>query len=573
MYIDRVPNRNSRPAILLREAWREGNKIRKRTIANLTNWPQEKVEALRRVLKGQSMVGRDEAFFIERSIPHGHVEAVLGTIKRIGLDRLISPKRCGERDLVVAMIAERLLLPCSKLATTRLWHTTTLAEELGVADADEDDVYEAMDWLLSRQGRIEKKLAARHLSEGSLVLYDVTSSYYEGRTCPLACFGHNRDGKKGKLIIVYGVLTDEAGRPVAVEVYPGNTSDPTTVSDQVEKLRRRFGLGRVVLVGDRGMLTQTQIHKLKEYPGLGWISALRSGAIRGLVDGGRLQLSLFDEKNLAEINSPEFPGERLVACYNPILAEERRRKREDLLGATEKELEKIARQVARRTNKPLDKAEIGKKVGKVINRFKVGKHFKVMIQDGAFSFTRKKESIGREKELDGIYVIRTSESAERISAEDVVRSYKKLEQLERAIRCMKGVDLLVRPIYHRTEDHVRAHIFVCVLAYYVEWHMRKALAPLLFDDEDLDEHRKRRDPVKSPKPSASAKRKKTIHLTADGLEIHSFQTLLAELATRCRNWCRTKSDQTGPRFYQLTEPSPLQKRAFELLELYPVNGK
>lgn len=568
MYIDRVPNRNSRPAILLRE----GNKIRKRTIANLTNWPQEKTEALGRVLKGQSMVGRDETFVIERSIPHGHVEAVLGTIKKIGLDRLISSKRCGERDLVVTMIAERLLLPCSKLATTRLWHTTTLAEELGVADADEDDMYEAMDWLLSRQGRIEKKLAARHLSEGSLVLYDVTSSYYEGRTCPLACFGHNRDGKKGKLIIVYGVLTDEAGRPVAVEVYPGNTSDPTTVSDQVEKLRRRFGLGRVVLVGDRGMLTQTQIHKLKEYPGLGWISALRSGAIRGLVDGGRLQLSLFDEKNLAEINSPEFPGERLVACYNPILAEERRRKREDLLGATEKELEKIARQVARRTNKPLDKAETGKKVGKVINRFKVGKHFKVMIQDGAFSFTRKKESIGREKELDGIYVIRTSESAKRISAEDVVRSYKKLEQLERAIRCMKGVDLLVRPIYHRTEDHVRAHIFVCVLAYYVEWHMRKALAPLLFDDEDLDEHRRRRDPVKSPKPSASAKRKKTIHLTADGLEIHSFQTLLPELATRCRNRCRIKSDQTGPTFYQLTEPTPLQKRTFELLELYPVNG-
>lgn len=572
MYIDRVPNRNSRPAILLREAWREGNKIRKRTIANLTNWPQEKIEALGRVLKGETMVGRDDTFVIERSIPHGHVEAVLGTIKKIGLDGLISSKRCGERDLVVAMIAERLLLPCSKLATTRLWHTTTLAEELGVADADEDDMYEAMDWLLSRQGRIEKKLAARHLSEGSLVLYDVTSSYYEGRTCPLAYFGHNRDGKRGKLIIVYGVLTDEVGRPVAVEVYPGNTSDPTTVSDQVEKLRRRFGLGRVVLVGDRGMLTQTQIHKLKEYPGLGWISALRSGAIRGLVDGGRLQLSLFDEKNLAEINSPEFPGERLVACYNPILAEERRRKREDLLGATEKELEKIARQVARRTKKPLDKAEIGKKVGKVINRFKVGKHFKVMIQDGAFSFTRKKESIGREEELDGIYVIRTSESAERISAEDVVRSYKKLEQLERAIRCMKGVDLLVRPIYHRTEDHVRAHIFLCVLAYYVEWHMRKALAPLLFDDEDLDEHRKRRDPVKSPKPSASAKRKKTIHLTADGLKIHSFQTLLAELATRCRNRCRIKSDQTAPTFYQLTEPTPLQKRTFELLELYPVNG-
>ena len=412
MYVERVPNRNSRPAILLREGWREGKKTCKRTIANLTNWPEAKVEALRLLLKGEPMVSAREAFIVERTVPHGHVEAVLGTIKRLGLDSIIFSKRCRERDLVIAMIAERLIRPCSKLATTRFWHTTTLAEELNVSDADEDDLYDAMDWLLARQGHIEKKLAARHLLEGSLVLYDVTSSYYEGRTCPLACFGHNRDRKKGKLIIVYGLLTDEVGRPVAVEVYPGNTGDPSTVPDQVEKLRKRFGLCSVVLVGDRGMLTQTQIDKLRDYPGLGWISALKSCAIRKLVNGGSLQMSLFDEKNLAEIQSPEFLDERLVACYNPILAEERRKKRGKLLAATEKGLEKIAKEVARRTKTPLDKAEIGKKVGKVINHYKVGKHFEITIGDGAFSFSRKEESIRRESDLDGIYVIRTSEPAD-----------------------------------------------------------------------------------------------------------------------------------------------------------------
>jgi transposase len=567
MYIERVPNRNSRPAILLREGWREGKKTCKRTIANLTNWPEEKIEALRLLLRGEPMVSARQAFVVERTVPHGHVQAVLGTIKRLGLDSIIYSKRCRERDLVVAMIAERLIRPCSKLATTRFWHTTTLAEELNVSDADENDLYDAMDWLLARQGCIEKKLAARHLVEGSLVLYDVTSSYYEGRTCPLARFGHNRDRKKGKLIIVYGLLTDEAGRPVSVEVYPGNTGDPSTVPNQVEKLRKHFGLCRVVLVGDRGMLTQTQIDKIKDYPGLGWISALRFRAIRKLVNAGSLQMSLFDEKNLAEIHSPEFSDERLVACYNPILAEERRQKREKLLAATEKGLEKIVREVARRTKTPLDKAEIGKKVGKVINRYKVGKHFTIMIDDGAFSFSRKEESIRRESDLDGLYVIRTSEPSERISAEDTVRSYKRLEQVESAIRCMKGIDLLVRPIHHRTEDHVRAHIFLCMLAYYVEYHMRKALAPLLFEDEELAERRKTRDPVKPAKPSVSVKRKKTVRLTSDGFEIHSFQTLLAELATRSRNRCRVKSDPTGATFYELTEPTPLQERAFQLLGL------
>lgn len=573
MYIERVPNRNSRPAILLREGWREGTRIRKRTIANLTNWPEGKIEALRRVLKGEPMVRVDEVSVIERSIPHGHVEAILGTIKNLGLDTLLSSKRCRERDLAMAMIAERLIHPCSKLATTRLWHTTSLAEELGVGDGDEDDLYEAMDWVLDRQARIEKKLAARHLSEGSLVLYDVTSSYYEGRSCPLAQFGHNRDGKKGRAIIVYGLLTDEAGRPVAVEVYPGNTGDPSTVPSQVEKLRNRFGLDHVVLVGDRGMLTQTQIDTLKDYPGLGWISALRTHAIRALLDGGSLQMSLFDEKNLAEIHAPEFPEERLVACHNPLLAEERRRKRQELLAATEKGLEKIAREVARRTKTPLDKAEIGKKVGKVLNRYKVGKHFTVTIGDGEFCFARKDDSIRRESALDGIYVIRTSEPVERMSAEDTVRSYKRLAQVERAIRCMKGVELLVRPIHHRTEDHVRAHIFLCMLAYYVEYHMRNSLAPLLFDEEELDEQRSKRDPVKPAQPSGSAKRKKVVRLTSEGLPIHSFQTLMAELATRCRNRCRLKHDPSAPAFYQVTEPTRVQKKALQLLGLYPVEGK
>ena len=368
MYIEIVPNRNSRPAILLREGWREGKKVCKRTLANLSDWPAQKVAALRRVLKDEPLVSPQEAFAIERSWPHGHVEAVMETIRRIGLDKLLGAKRSRERDLVLAMIVERLIAPCSKLATTRMWHGTTLAQLLEVEDADEEELYAAMDWLLERQGRIEKRLAARHLGEGQQVLYDVSSSYYEGRTCPLVCFGHSRDGKRGKPIVVYGVLTDVQGRPVAVQVYPGNIGDPSTVADQVEKLKGRFGLQRVVLVGDRGMLTQTQIEVLKEHPGIGWISALRSEKVRKLVDEKYLQLSLFDERNLAEIRSRDFPDERLLACFNPLLAEERRRKRNELLDATEQLLEKIRLQVQRRTKTPLSAAQIGQKVGKVINR-------------------------------------------------------------------------------------------------------------------------------------------------------------------------------------------------------------
>jgi transposase len=573
MYIEAVPNRNSPPAVLLREGWREGAKTHKRTLANLSHWPRDKIETLRRLLRDEVLVSPKDLFETQRTLPHGHVEAVLGTIGKIGLDAVISSKRCPERDLVLAMIAERLIHPCSKLATTRLWHTTTLAEELSVQGADEDDLYNAMDWLVARQERIEKKLAARHLTDGAVVLYDVSSSYYEGRTCPLARFGHDRDGQKGLPIIVYGVLTDGEGRPVAVSVYAGNTGDPTTVADQVDKLRQRFGLLRLVLVGDRGMLTQPQIDKLKGHPGLGWITALTSVSIRNLVRQGALQLSLFDEKNLAEIASPDFPGERLMACYNPLLAQERSRKRQALLEATEKGLRKLVREVARRTKTPLEGSEIGLKAGKILERYKVGKHYALTIGEGIFRWARRADSIEAEANLDGIYVIRTSEPKERLSAEDTVRTYKSLSQVERAFRCMKGIDLLVRPIRHRTENRVPAHIFLCVLAYYVEWHMRRALAPILFEDDQLETARKRRDPVLPAVPTESAKTKKATHTTPDGLPVHSFETLMAELASRGRNTYRLKSDDSSLTFKQVPEPTAIQRRAYELLELLPVGGK
>ena len=566
MYVDTVPNRNSKPTVLLREGWREGKRTPKRTLANISHWPQEKIDALRLLLKGKQMVPMEQVYEIVRSLPHGRVEAVLGTIRKLAVDSLISSRRCRERDLVMAMIAEVLVHPCSKLATTRLWHTTTLAEELGVQDADVDELYDAMDWLLERQKRIENKLARRHLGEGSVVLYDISSSSYYGRTCPLAVYGNNRDGT-GLPCIVYGLLTDEGGRPVAVDVYPGNTSDPTTVPDQVDKLRRRFKLTRVVLVGDRGMLTQTQIDTLRKYPGLGWISALRSEGIRKLVEGGALQLSLFDKRNLAEISSEDYPGERLMACYNPLLAEDRGRTRQELLEETEKKFTKIAAEVARRTKKPLTADEIGIKVGKVLSKYKMGKHFKLTIEDNLFEFERDEQSIEREAQLDGIYVIRTSEESEALSPQDAVRNYKRLTQVEQAFRCLKSIDIRVRPIRHRTADHVRAHVFLCTLAYYVEWHMRKALAPLLFQDEELDAARQTRDPVAKAEPSDSVKRKKAIRLTEDGLPIQSFSDLLTQLGTRTRNTCRVNADHCSLTFIQATEPTPLQARAFELLGL------
>jgi transposase len=554
---------------LLRRSVRKGKTVTHETLGNLSHLPDHLIEIIKRSLKGETFVPATEAFRTTRSLPHGHVEAVLTMIRKLDLERLIASEASPQRDLVIAMIAERLLFPSSKLAHTRHWHATTLAEELDVAYATEDHLYEAMDWLLKRQGAVEKKLAGRHLGEGALVLYDVTSSYYQGRTCPLARFGHDRDGKTGCPIIVYGVLTDADGRPVAVQVYPGNTGDPKTVPDQVEALTQRFGLARVVLVGDRGMLTQTQIDVLKKHPGLGWISALRSGAIRRLLDDGHLIRKDLEVERLAEITSPEFPDERLVACYNAQLAEQRRHKRQELLAATQADLEDLAASVARSAGRPETAAEIGVRAGKIINHYKVAKHFTLTIHDGHLGWARNEVAIRREELLDGIYVIRTSEPAERLRAADGVRSYKRLALVEQSFRCLKGIDLLVRPIHHRLADRVRAHILLCLLAYYVEWHLRRAWEPLLFEDEELVVDRKRRDPVAPARASESVRLKKKTHRTPEGLPIQSFRTLLAHLGTRCRNTCVTTGDPKGTTFFQVTEADPLQAEALRLIKVQP----
>jgi transposase len=570
MYIESVPNRNSPPAILLRESWREGGKTRKRTLANLSKLPAEAVEAVRQVLAGKRLVSVDELFSIERSLPHGCVEAVMAMIRKLDLDTMISAKRSRNRDLVLGMIVARFLHPGSKLATTRQWSQTTLAETLGVENADVDELYTALRWLGKQQTRIEKKLAERHLREGREVLYDVTSSYYEGHTCPLLRFGYSRDHRGDRPQIVYGLLTNRRGCPVSVQVYPGDTGDPTTVPDQVEKVQERFGLERVVLVGDRGMLTQTQINTLKTYPGIGWISALRSDGIRKLLQQGAIERSLFDQHNLAEIVSPDYPGERLVVCYNPLLADERKRKRNELLAATEAKLERIAKQVARRTKKPMTKDEIAFKVGGVIGRFKMRKHFELSIADGAFQYARNHTSILEEEGLDGIYVVRTSESKKRLPAKEAVRTYKSLSEVERAFRCLKGTDLRVRPIFHHREDAVRAHIFLCMLAYYVEWYLRKAWASLLFDDEQREQQQKRRHPVGPAKPSPAALRKKHQRTTKDGFPVHSFDTLMSELNTRCKNICRLLSHPEAEPVARITDLNPLQAEAMRLIQSYPV---
>lgn len=565
MFIDTVPNRNSPPAILLRESWREGGKTRKRTLANLSHWPTPKVEQLRRVLRDEALVAPEELFTVEQSRSHGHVEAIQQAIRRLELDTLIAPKRSRERDLVLALIVERLVHPSSKLATTRLWDTSTLGETLGVADTDVDEVYGALDWLLARQGSIQRKLAARHLHDDGLALYDVSSSYYEGATCPLARYGHDRDGRTGRPIIVYGVLTDSDGRPVTVDVYPGNTADPTTVPDQVAHLQRDFGLTRVVLVGDRGMLTDAQLRRLQAQPGIGWISALRSVHIRDLIERETIQPSLFDERHLAEITSPDYPGERLIACFNPLLAADRRRTREELLQATERGLSRVAAGAARRTRTPFDDATLGIKVGRVIDRYKVSKHVRITIAHGRVVWSRNTAAIEQEAQLDGIYVIRTRAGADQLSAADAVRHYKRLAQVERAFRCLKGLDVRVRPIYHRTEDHVRAHIFLCLLAYYVEWHLRRAWAPLLFEDEALPRDCMTRDPVAPAQPSESVRRKKQLRETATGLRVQSFDTLLGALATRCEVTWRLRRDATVAPLRQWTPPTPLQAEALALV--------
>ena len=567
MYVAKIPNRNSPPTYLLRESYRENGRVKNRTLANISHLPSEQIELLSRVLKGEQLLPAEGVFRITRSLPHGHVQAVLDMFAFLKLPSLIASQHCRERDLVLAMIAQRILDPGSKLATTRLWKNSTLGERLNVAEAEVDELYLAMDWLLSRQTRIENKLAKRHLQNGNLVHYDVSSSSYTGATCVLARFGHNRDGRKLPCI-VYGVMTDDEGRPISVDVYPGNTGDPTTVPDQMEKLKTRFGLERIVAVGDRGMLTQAQIDKLRERPGIGWISALRAAGIRELIDKGQLERSLFDEKNLAEISSPDFPGERLVACYNPILAERRQRKRESLLAATESKLERISREVARRTKKPLKKDEIGLKVGRVLNKYKVGKHFRLTIDDSLLRWERKNQAIELEAEMDGFYVIRTSEPSDRLSADNAVRGYKRLADVEQAFRSLKSLELLVRPIHHRLEKRVKVHIFVCLLAYYVQWHLKRAWSPLLFADQHLQQHRADRDPVAPAKQAPELVAKKLDRRTDEGNEVQSFRTLLKELATQCENTCEFGEVGTTTPIVKLAEPTPFQTEAFRLLDTY-----
>jgi transposase len=578
MYIETVPNRNSPPCILLRESFRQDGKVKHRTLANLTSWPKHLIDGLRLLLKGPQppvLVGPinpQQSFQITRSLPHGHVEAVLKCMRKLGLDRLLGSKASAERNLVLAMIAARILDPSSKLATARALDGETLSSTLAAecqleAQIDEDDLYAAMDWLLERQGRLEKALARRHLAEGSLVLYDLTSSYLEGVTCPLGRLGHNRDGKKGKLRIEYGLLCNQEGCPVAVEVFEGNTADPMTLGVQIDKLRRRFGLKRLVLVGDRGMITQARIEEeLRPVEGLDWITALRSTQIAQLLEEGALAESLFDQRNLAEIHSPEFPGERLVACRNPLLAEHRHATRQSLLAATEKQLAQIAAAVQRPARALRGKAKIALRAGRILNRYKMAKHFILEIEDRAFGWRRDEQKIAAEAALDGIYVVRTSVAQSALSASQVVERYKDLGAVEQAFRCLKTVDLKVRPIHHRLEGRVRAHVFLCMLAYYVEWHLRQALAPMLFEDDAP--RLPRLDPVSQKKPSASAARKARTKKTAEGAPVHSFQTLLADLATITRNTI-TPNLPGAPSWSQQTEPTALQRRALELIANIP----
>jgi transposase len=567
MYVETVPNRNSPPAILLRESFRENGLVRKRTLANISDWPADQIESLRRVLKGETFPSGGGLEII-RSLPHGHVAAVVGTMRKLGLPQLIDATRSRDRQLSLAMVAARILDPQSKLATARELDsetaTTSLSETLQLESPIADDLYEAMDWLFARQSRIEDQLAKRHLSSGTLVLYDVSSTYFEGRSCPLARLGHSRDERSGNLQIVFGLLANAEGCPVAVEVFEGNTGDPKTVPAQVTKLRKRFKLERVILVGDRGMLTNARIREDLQPEGIDWITALRAPQIQTLVRAGALQLSLFDERDLAEISHPDFPGERLIACRNPLLATERARKREELLASTEKALAKVQSQT-QRPRKPLrGKDAIGVAVGKVIGHYKVAKHFDIVIEDAGVRYQRKQAQIDAEAALDGLYVIRTSVKTEVASAEQTVFHYKSLSTVERAFRSIKSVDLKVRPIHHHLANRVRAHVFLCMLAYYVEWHMRRALAPILFDDHDLLAAQAERKSIVAP-ATRSPKALQKVHskLTDDGKPVHSFRTLLADLATIANNTAVLNNNTMEI----ITTPTAPQQRAFDLLEV------
>ena len=565
MHIDTVPNRNSPPTVLLRESYREGPHVRKRTLANLSALSAEQVDAIRRTLRGETLVPFADLFEIVHSHHHGHVQAIRTAMQQLGFESLIASRPSRERDLIVAMVTARIIEPTSKLATTRWWHTTTLPDICGVTDADEDDLYAALDWLITRQAHIEKKLAARHLHQGGFVLYDLSSSYFEGTTCPLAALGYNRDGKSGKLQVNYGLLTDPRGCPVAVSVFKGNTGDPTTLLPQVEKLQKTFTIDQLVLVGDRGMISQTQINALKQREGLDWITALRTGALRKLVDGGHLQLGLFDQRNLFEVTHPDFPGERLVACRNPQLALLRAHKRRSLLDATSRELEHVRGMIARGRIK--GKAAIGVRIGKVVDKYKMSKHLVLDIREDGFDFHLDDDKVAAEAALDGIYVIRTSLPAQRLAADDVVRSYKMLSQVERAFRSLKTIDLEVRPIRHRLEDRVKAHIFLCMLAHYVVWHMIESWRELLFCDED-QQAKTTRDPVAPATRSHAALDKVYSKVLDDGTPVHSFQTLLQELSSIVSNACRRPGASTAgePTFEVVTTPNSTQQRAYDLLK-------
>lgn len=564
MHIDGVPNRSSRPTYLLRESYREGKKVRKRTLANLSTLSDEQIEAIRAVLSGQAVRPVEELWQTTRSRSHGAVQAVRVAMQRLGFESLIASRPSPARDAVCAMVAARVLAAHTKLATTRWWHTTTLAEEYGVVETDETDLYAAMDWLLERQEFIEKKLAARHLSEGALALYDLSSSYFEGNCCPLAKIGYSRDGKRNTPQVNYGLLTTRAGCPVAISVYEGNTADASTLMPQVAQLREQFGLERLVLVGDRGMISHKAIDTLRSLEGLAWITALKSSQIRALVQGGELQLGLFDERNLFEFAHPDFPGERLLACRNVDLGRLRSHKRQALLEATEKELEKVRARIDNGSLAGRDK--IGIRVGKVLNKYKVGKHFALTIEEAGFEFKRLEKQIAAEAALDGIYVIRTSVAKKQMTSAEAVRSYKALAEVERAFRSMKTIDLHIRPIHHRLEGRVRAHIFLCMLAYYVEWHMREAWRELMFADEDL-KRKTYRDPVAAAERSDAALDKVATRKLKDGSPVHSFRTLLEDLSTIVRNTCEARVGQrSGSSFQMTTMPHPAQQRAMQLLQ-------
>ena len=547
---------------LLRRSYREGGRVKSETVGNLSHLPTEVIELVRRALKGESFVAASDAFRIERSLPHGHVAAVAATAKGLDLPKLLGPP-CRQRDLSLALIVARVVRPGSKLATTRWWQDTTLAHDLGVADATTDDVYGAMDWLVSRQDSIEAALARRHLSSGGLALYDLSSSYVEGSCCSLAQRGYSRDQKRGKAQINYGLMTDADGRPVSIEIFAGNTADPSAFVSAVDKLRRRFGLDKMVMVGDRGMITSARIDALREIGGMGWISALRAPQIQALAEAGAVQMSLFDEHNIAEITHPDYPSERLVCCRNPALARARQRKREDLLHATEKELSKI-HQATLRDARPLrGKDKIGLRVGRVLDRYKVGKHFELDIADDRFDYARKQDRIDKEAALDGVYVVRTSVGRADLSAPEVVAAYKRLSVVERDFRSLKSVDLELRPIHHHREQRVRTHALICMLAEYLVWHLRKAWAPLTFTDEEPPI---KEDPVATAERSDSATEKASRRRTAADEPAHSFATLLDHLGTLIRSDVRVDGVREQPPFQQLSEPTPIQRKAFELIE-------